>query len=272
MQQQFRPDESLPNPKSVFTSRFGSDGVILEVDFSGAEWRHAADRSKCKQMIQDIVDGKDAHTVTASGFHGIDYDEVTSEQRQDAKPINFRFLYGGSAVGFYLSGLVNSKKEGQKYIDGIYKRYQGLKRSHDKDKALASSTGKLAMPTGRWYDYSGDNYKDSKVLNYPNQGSSSDMTLVCNIEVHKEIYKRNLQDKVVMVNSVHDSLILDCESKELGIEIGKIVIDIFENASYYVSKVFKNFQLSVPIEAEMSIGNCWGELKDVNWGEMEKLN
>ena len=263
VQQNPRPDPELPNLKSLFVSRFGENGRILEVDFSGAEWRHAAWRSQDPQMIKDIVDGLDAHTITAMNFHGCKYDEVTSTQRQDAKPINFRFLYGGTAMGFYLSDLVSSVKEGQAYITGIYKNYPQLKYSHDRDKAVAKGSGRLEMCTGRWYDYRGEMYKDSKVLNYPNQGSSSDMTLACNLMCMK-IVKDKLGEDVKIVNTVHDCLICDCVNDEVALKAERIIKYIFTNAHKYVRMYFKDMDLSsVPIDAESEIGISWGNMNEI---------
>lgn len=264
IQQLSRPDPELPNLKRIFTSRLGNEGRILDVDFSGAEWRHAAWRSQDQRMIQDIVDGKDAHRVTASGFHGIPYDEVTPTQRQDAKPINFRFLYGGTAIGFYLADLVKSKKEGQQYIDGIYRTYPTLKYSHDKDKAMAKAQGYLRMCTGRWYDYRGELYKDSKVLNYPNQGSSSDMTLACILKV-KEVLNERFKGDAYIVNTVHDCIVLDCRNEDIALECAKIIKYIFTNADKYVKMYFKDMDLSsILIESEVEIGLNWGEMREVN--------
>lgn len=254
-----RDVKGMPNLKVIFTSRF-ANGVILDVDFSGAEWRHAAWRSQCRQMIQDIIDGLDPHTTTAMGFHKCHYDDVTKEQRQDAKPINFRFLYGGTPLGFYLSDIVTSVKEGQIYVDGIYARFPGLYKSHMRDKAIAKGTGKLVMDSGRWYDYKGPNYKDSKVLNYPNQGSSSDMTLICLYIAHIEVKKAYGED-VLLINSVHDCGVWDCKSEEIALGVHKIVSNIFLNAHKYVSQVFPKMDLSsVPMDSESEMGKSWGEM------------
>lgn len=263
VQQNPRVDAELPNLKSIFTSRYGESGRILEVDFSGAEWRHAAWRSQDPKMIEDISNGLDAHTITAMNFHRCSYDEVLPEWRQDAKPINFRFLYGGTPVGFHLAGLVKSKKEGKQYIEGIYSNYPALKYSHDKDKAYAKAKGYLRMCTGRWYDYRGELYKDSKVLNYPNQGSSSDMTLACILKC-REVIAERYPTEVKLINTVHDCLVLDCINEEVALKVEKIVKYIFTNAYKYVKIYFKSMDLSsVLIEAESEIGKSWGDMYEL---------
>jgi DNA polymerase I-like protein with 3'-5' exonuclease and polymerase domains len=259
---------TIINIKEAFTSRFGSEGRILDVDFSSAEWRIAAILCGCEKMIQRIKDGVDAHKYMASRpeVFNVPYDEVTKDQRQDAKAMNFGIIYGQNGWGFAHNRddipSITTEAQGTAFVNTAYAEMPGLKVWHEKILAIAGGKGELIMPTGRWYNFKGDLYDPRNIKNYPVQGLSSDMVFCCLLEVWKII--RNRRD-VFIINSVYDCVVLDCKNEAVTMEIYKIIMNVFTNAAKYVKVYFPDVDLSaVPIEAEAEYGT--------NWGNMEKIN
>lgn len=257
---------TIINIKEAFTSRFGKDGRILDIDFSSAEWRIAAILCGCDKMIQRIKDGVDAHKYMASKpeVFNVPYDEVTKDQRQDAKSMNFGIIYGQNGWGFANNRddipSITTEAQGTAFVKAAYIEMPGLKRWHDKIMAIAGM-GRLDMDTGRWYNFSGEHNNPRNIKNYPVQGLSSDMVFCCLLEVWKQLRYR---DDVYIINSVYDCVVLDCKNKDIVMEVYKIIMNVFTNAAKCVKLYFPNVDLSsVPIEAEGEYGKSWGSMQKI---------
>ena len=257
-------EERLLNPKLVVESRF-EDGYLLDIDFSSAEWRIAAWRSQDEQMLQEIIDGIDPHKNMATRFLKIAYEDVDKETRNNMKSANFGMIYGQGGAGFAKRDdipLIKTPKQGEKFKADFYEQYSGLAEQHERDEAVAMTTGKLTVESGRTYDFSGQYFVDTQIKNYPVQGLSSDMVMCCLIEVWKRL--RDRQDALI-VDSVYDCILVDCKNKEVALEIAKVVTDVFNNAHKYVRKYFPDIDLStVPIECEAEIGQRWGQMEELH--------
>lgn len=265
LQQTMRPDEELPNLKDIFISRFGESGRILDVDFSGIQWRLAALLSGDDTMLKEIRDGIDAHRSTASTSFEVPYDKVTKQQRQDAKSVNFGIIFGQSGYGFAKRDdipSIKTTKQGDDFIKSVYTKYPKFKLWHQRLEALARG-GSLNAVSGRWYDFTGDYFKSTTLKNYLVQGIEMDVVLACILKC-REVIAERYPTEVKLINTVHDCLVLDCINEEVALKVEKIVKYIFTNAYKYVKIYFKSMDLSsVLIEAESEIGKSWGSMKEV---------
>lgn len=250
--------------RNIFTSRFGPEGRLLAVDFSGIQWRIAAMFSQDPKMIADIIDGLDPHKVTASDVFNIPYGEVTSEYKKYAKAVNFGILFGKTKYGYAKDPnlpLIKNAKIAEQYIEGVFKSRPRLREEITRRIAIARGCGKIVMENGRWYDFRGEYLKETTIFNYCAQGREPDIAFPCYFEADKQLDIRYPNDTVV-VNTVHDEMVVDCRNEEVTFGAGKMILDIFRNAPKYVHRYFPEIDLSnVPIEGEAEWGPNWSDMK-----------
>lgn len=236
--------------------------MILNADAKALEWVCASYLSKDKTAHQEIWDEIDQHTDNQNRF-GL-------PSRLIAKTFVFRLIYGGSAFSY--ANDPNFKDIGnemfwQNVIDQFYRKYTGLKEWHDQLMFQVKQTNKLIMPTGRTYKYLPETnsmgnikYPRTRILNYPVQGLGADLMTIARISLYNKIAK---MDGVKLINTVHDSIMLDFDPKVCYTNsIVKIVKESFENVPANFKHLFgKEFNL--PMRVDIQVGNTWGNLTDI---------
>ena len=155
----------------------------------------------------------------------------------------------------------------QNVIDQFYRKYTGLKEWHDQLMFQVKQTNKLIMPTGRTYKYLPETnsmgnikYPRTRILNYPVQGLGADLMTIARISLYNKIAK---MDGVKLINTVHDSIMLDFDPKVCYTNsIVQIVKESFENVPANFKHLFgKEFNL--PMRVDIQVGNTWGNLTDI---------
>tara|TARA_R110001592_G_scaffold23567_1_gene92329 strand:- start:3219 stop:3929 length:711 start_codon:yes stop_codon:yes gene_type:complete len=236
--------------------------MILNADAKALEWVCASYLSKDKIAHQEIWDEIDQHTDNQNRF-GL-------PSRLIAKTFVFRLIYGGSAFSY--ANDPNFKDIGnemfwQNVIDQFYRKYTGLKEWHDQLMFQVKQTNKLIMPTGRTYKYLPETnsmgnikYPRTRILNYPVQGLGADLMTIARISLYNKIAK---MDGVKLINTVHDSIMLDFDPKVCYTNsIVQIVKESFENVPANFKHLFgKEFNL--PMRVDIQVGNTWGNLTDI---------
>lgn len=236
--------------------------MILNADAKALEWVCASYLSKDKIAHQEIWDEIDQHTDNQTRF-GL-------PSRLIAKTFVFRLIYGGSAFSY--ANDPNFKDIGnemfwQNVIDQFYRKYTGLKEWHDQLMFQVKQTNKLIMPTGRTYKYLPETnsmgnikYPRTRILNYPVQGLGADLMTIARISLYNKIAK---MDGVKLINTVHDSIMLDFDPKVCYTNsIVQIVKESFENVPANFKHLFgKEFNL--PMRVDIQVGNTWGNLTDI---------
>ena len=238
--------------KKVFVSRW-EGGKILEADFAQLEFRTAAYLSQDKIAMKEIEDGFDVHSYTASVIS----DAGQKTTRQEAKAHTFAPLYG--ATGF---GRTNAEAQ---YYKMFTKKYKEIALWHSRLAQEAISTGKITTPSGRQFSFPdvernvyGKVSHFTQIKNYPVQSfATADVVPVVLLEIEKR-----LQDaQSCIVNTVHDSIVIDVHPDEENLvvytlkSINSSLRDII-NAQFGI-----NF--NVPLQLDMKIGNNWLDTKDV---------
>ena len=238
--------------KKVFVSRW-EGGKILEADFAQLEFRTAAYLSQDKIAMKEIEDGFDVHSYTARVIS----DAGQKTTRQEAKAHTFAPLYG--ATGF---GRTNAEAQ---YYKMFTKKYKEIALWHSKLAQEAISTGKITTPSGRQFSFPdvernvyGKVSHFTQIKNYPVQSfATADVVPVVLLEIEKR-----LQDaQSCIVNTVHDSIVIDVHPDEENLvvytlkSINSSLRDII-NAQFGI-----NF--NVPLQLDMKIGNNWLDTKDV---------
>jgi len=238
--------------KKVFVSRW-KGGQILEADFAQLEFRVSAFLSQDKTAMKEIEDGFDVHSYTASVISNAG--EKTS--RQEAKAHTFAPLYG--ATGF---GRTNAQAT---YYEHFTKKYEGIALWHSKLAKEAISTRKITTPSGRQFSFPdvrrnsyGKVSHFTQIKNYPVQSfATADIVPLILVNIEQQL--NNLQSCIV--NSVHDSIVIDIHPNEVQqvIDIIKIVND---NMIALINSAFA-LEFNVPLLLEAKIGNNWLDTKDV---------
>jgi DNA polymerase-1 len=227
--------------------------VLLAADYSQIELRIIAALSEEDTMIQAFKNGEDIHASTASKVFNVPLDEVTREQRSNAKTVNFGIIYGVSAFG--LSNQTDlSRAEAKELIDTYYKTYPKLRNYISEQVDFAREHGYVQTVLGRrryLKDINGSNQvvrgaAERNAVNAPIQGSAADIIKIAMINIHKKLQEENYKTKMLL--QVHDELVFDCYKPEL--ERMKVLIkNEMENA----------YTLSVPLDVEVGVGENWLE-------------
>ncbi|MDQ8006539.1 MAG: DNA polymerase I [Pedobacter sp.] len=227
--------------------------ILLSADYSQIELRIIAEISKEANMLDAFLNGIDIHTATAAKVYGIGIDEVTSNQRRNAKAVNFGIIYGQSAFG--LSQNLNiPRKEAAEIIEQYFIQYPGIKNYMSDTMNFARENGYVETIMGRrryLRDINSANmtvrgYAERNAINAPIQGSAADMIKIAMINIHKDMTAQKLQSKMTM--QVHDELVFDVIKSEK-----EAVKEIITNRMKTAIKT------EVPIEIEIGEGVNWLE-------------
>ncbi|WP_435261322.1 DNA polymerase I [Tenacibaculum sp. nBUS_03] len=227
--------------------------VLLAADYSQIELRIIAALSEEETMIKAFKDGEDIHASTASKVFNVPIEEVTREQRSNAKTVNFGIIYGVSAFG--LSNQTSlTRKEAKSLIDAYYETYPKLRNYISKQVDFAREHGYVETILERRRYLKDINSRNAIVrsgaernaVNAPIQGSAADIIKLAMINIHKRFKQEKFTSKMLL--QVHDELVFDAHKNELDV-IKPIIKEEMENA----------FKLSVPLDVEIGIGDNWLE-------------
>ncbi|MBK9255735.1 MAG: DNA polymerase I [Saprospiraceae bacterium] len=246
-------DEAGREIRKAFEPR-NADYILLAADYSQIELRLIADMSKDQSMLDAFMAGNDFHRATAAKVYNVPYDEVTSEQRRNAKTVNFSITYGAGATN--LSRQLNiSRKEATELIDSYFKEFKGLKSFMDNTVQFARENGYVKTLLGRRRNLRDINSRNSltasnaerMAINTPVQGTAADMIKIAMIQIDEAFRKESLKSRMIL--QVHDELVFDVYKPEL--ELVKVIVeDKMKNAVK---------GLTVPIVVEMGTGSNWLE-------------
>lgn len=227
--------------------------LILSADYSQIELRLVAEISQDSGMLEAFAQNLDIHRATAARVYNVPLEEVTAEQRRNAKAVNFGIIYGQTAFGLS-QNLGISRKEAADMIEQYFKQYPGIKRYMNDTINFAKEHGYVeTLLKRRRYlrDINSANqtvrgFAERNAINAPIQGSAADMIKVAMIGIHQEIQEKDLKGKMTM--QVHDELVFDVPVNEVSI-FRELIERRMKNA----------LQISVPILVEIGEGHNWLE-------------
>lgn len=226
---------------------------IVSADYSQIELRIIAEISKDPNMMQAFVDNLDIHTATAANVYGVGLDQVTSEQRRNAKAVNFGIIYGQSAFGLSQS-LGIPRNEAADIIEQYFAQFPGIKQYMSDTMNFARENGYVCTLMGRrryLRDINSANatvrgFAERNAINAPIQGSAADMIKIAMINIHREFINQKLDARMTM--QVHDELVFDVPHDEIEI-VKPIIMHHMKNA----------IKTTVPIMVEIGTGLNWLE-------------
>lgn len=236
--------------RQAFVARKGYK--IVAADYSQIELRIMAHLANDEGMLKAFAEGKDIHRSTASEIFGVPLDEVTGEQRRNAKAINFGLIYGMSEFGLS-NQLGISRADAKQYMEAYFNRYPNVLQFMTDIKAKAAEKGYVETLLGRRLylpEIKSSNAMRRKAaervaINAPMQGTAADIIKIAMIGIDRVIQH---SDEIKMIMQVHDELVF--EVKEDKVEHYSAVIK---------AEMEKAIQLNVPLIAEVGIGDNWDE-------------
>lgn len=231
------------------------NSVILSSDYSQIELRVFAHLSGVNDLINAFKEGVDIHTKTAMDIFKVPMEGVTKNMRRQAKAVNFGILYGISSYGL-AEDIGIPVKEAKEFINKYFETYPGVKDYMDKeiDEAKRNGYVKTIMNRKRVIEeLKSSNYMvrsmgERMALNTPVQGSASDILKKAMVEISDIFEKENIKSKMLL--QVHDELIFNVYNDEID-----KVKDIVYNT------MTKVFELKVPLDVDIELGNNWYEAK-----------
>jgi DNA polymerase-1 len=229
--------------------------VFVDADYSQIELRVLAHLSGDEKLIEAYRNAQDIHRTTASQVFHIPFDEVTDQQRRNAKAVNFGIVYGISSFGLS-QDLSISKKEAADYIDRYFATYPKIKGYLDGLVADAKAKTYITTMFGRRRpvpELSSSNFMQRSfgeriAMNSPIQGTAADIIKIAMNRVHDRLLAEGLRSRLIL--TVHDELLVEAAAEEEA-TVRQILTEEMQGAA----------DLSVTLEVDVHAGKDWYEAK-----------
>ena len=226
---------------------------LISADYSQIELRVMAHLSKDESLIKAFQEGQDIHSSTASEVFEVNIKEVNSDQRRNAKAINFGLIYGISAFGLSKQLGINRNLAAE-YMDIYFSRYPGVRKYMEKIKSDAKKIGYVETLFGRRLylpEISTGNAirrqaAERVAINAPVQGTAADIMKKAMLAVHDSLIKEKIDAKLIL--QVHDELVVESNKKDSE-RVAEILTNSMSNAA----------KLLVPLDVEIGIGKNWDQ-------------
>ena len=227
--------------------------VFLSADYSQIELRLMAHFSQDPHMVEAFCSGQDVHAATAAKIFGVAIEDVTKEQRRQAKTANFGIIYGISAFGL-AQQLDCSRSEAKALIDGYFAAFPGVIDYIEKQKELARQQGYAVTLFGRKrylpdivsHNATVRSFAERNAVNSPIQGTAADIIKMAMVAINNRLKAEGLQTKMIM--QVHDELNFNVPANEVD-RVKDIVVGEMQNVVH----------LTVPLIADCGVGMNWLE-------------
>ena len=225
--------------------------IVLAADYSQIELRLMAHLSQDDNLLAAFNQGQDIHTATAAEVLGIAAEQVTPDQRRQAKAVNFGLLYGMSEFGL-AKQLGFSRSEAQLYIQQYFSRYPGVYDYMQRTRQLAEQQGYVETLLGRRL-YTPDilarngavrKAAERAAINAPLQGSAADIIKLAMIAVERDINP----SRALLLLQVHDELVFEVDQDYVN-DVTPLIQNLMQNV----------IRLDVPLEVEVGRGHNWGD-------------
>lgn len=234
---------------------------LVAFDYSQMELRIAAFLADDKKLIEIFKSGEDVHASVAASVFGVPTEKVDKEMRRRAKVINFGIMYG-MGINALKDNLGTDRKEAQKFYDDYFSNFKNLAEYLERMKAEAARNGFVETYFGRRRSFEGIHSHipyiraaaERMAINAPIQGTEADMVKYAMVNVSHWIDKEKLGEKVYPLLQVHDELVYEIKD------------DVLEKVIPEIKRLMESVlplseTKNVPIVADVSVGENWGEMK-----------
>ncbi len=240
--------------------------MLIELDAKQLEFVAAMFLSGDKIGREELSSGIDIHECNQGTF--------ALPTRLVAKTFLFRTIYcdeaGGGAYAFSLdpdfSHVSHSKRWWQGKIDAFYTKYSGLAKWHSDLLKRVGESGKLSMPWGREYIFlrkqnsRGENvWPKTQIYNYPVQGLGAELTAIVRVSLAKRLAAMRLAAPVKLVNTVHDSALIDTPKENVD-KVIETCKNVFKDVPGNFTRLF-GLEFDVALNVEIKIGKTWGDME-----------
>ena len=227
--------------------------LFLSADYSQIELRLMAHFSQDPHMVEAFRSGQDVHAATAAKIFGVSIEDVTKDQRRQAKTANFGIIYGISAFGL-AQQLDCSRSEAKALIDGYFAAFPGVIDYIERQKELARQQGYAVTLFGRKrylpdivsHNATVRSFAERNAVNSPIQGTAADIIKMAMVGISNRLKAEGLQAKMIM--QVHDELNFNVPVNEVD-RVKEIVVSEMQNVVH----------LTVPLIADCGVGENWLE-------------
>ena len=227
--------------------------MFLSADYSQIELRLMAHFSQDPHLVQAFISGQDVHAATAAKIFNIPIEEVSKDQRRQAKTANFGIIYGISAFGL-AQQLDCSRSEAKALIDGYFAAFPGVIDYIERQKELARQQGfavtlfgrKRFLPDILSHNATVRSFAERNAVNSPIQGTAADIIKMAMVTIHRRLKEEGLKAQMIM--QVHDELNFNVPLNEVE-KVREIVVCEMQNVVH----------LTVPLIADCGIGKNWLE-------------
>ena len=232
--------------------------TLLSVDYSQVELRIVAHMSNDETMLAAFQAGQDIHAATAAAIYEVPIDQVSKEQRNRAKGVNFGLIYGMSAFG--LSRYTDiTLAEAEDFVNAYFEQFPGVKNYLDGMKAQAAEKGYVETLLGRRRYFLGlktqtnrniRNREEREAINAPIQGTAADIMKIAMLRVPGALKQAGLSAKMLL--QVHDELVLECPIEELK-PTAELVSHVMQAA----------YPLKIPLQTDARSGPNWNDMSPI---------
>ena len=227
--------------------------MFLSADYSQIELRLMAHFSQDPHLVEAFRSGQDIHAATAAKIFNVPIEEVTKDQRRQAKTANFGIIYGISAFGLALQ-LDCSRSEAKALIDGYFAAFPGVIDYIERQKELARQQGyaitlfgrKRYLPDILSHNATVRSFAERNAVNSPIQGTAADIIKMAMVTIHRRLKEEGLKAQMIM--QVHDELNFNVPLDEVE-KVREIVVSEMQNVVH----------LTVPLIADCGVGKNWLE-------------
>ena len=227
--------------------------VFLSADYSQIELRLMAHFSQDPHLVEAFRSGQDIHAATAAKIFNVPIEQVTKDQRRQAKTANFGIIYGISAFGL-AQQLDCSRSEAKALIDGYFAAFPGVIDYIERQKELAREQGyaitlfgrKRYLPDILSHNATVRSFAERNAVNSPIQGTAADIIKMAMVTIHRRLKDEGLKAQMIM--QVHDELNFNVPMNEVD-KVREIVVSEMQNVVH----------LTVPLIADCGVGKNWLE-------------
>ena len=225
--------------------------LFLSADYSQIELRLMAHFSQDPHLVEAFRSGQDVHAATAAKIFNVPIEQVTKDQRRQAKTANFGIVYGISAFGL-AQQLDCSRAEAKALIDGYFAAFPGVIDYIERQKQLAREQGyavtlfgrKRYLPDILSHNATVRSFAERNAVNSPIQGTAADIIKMAMVTIHRRLKEEGL--KAQMIVQVHDELNFNVPVSEVD-RVREIVVSEMQNVVH----------LTVPLIADCGVGANW---------------
>ena len=227
-----------------------SGHTLVIADYSQIELRILAEVSDDPAFVNAFQKGEDLHSLTAATMYGVAMEEVTKDQRSDAKRINFGLMYGRGAKSLSAQ-LGTDEARGRQLIDEYFNNYPKVQRFLQRTANRATRDRTLRTLAGRVRKFGNDPVEDDRgamrreAMNYPIQGSSADIAKLALAYMRKDLEGMDAR----LVNSIHDEFVVECR-EDLAAEVSEKMRGAMKRAGERILE-------KVPVEVEVVVSREW---------------